>query len=69
MDRDLTQWAASLDETWIEFVYPPDLTSRRLNVETCWARYPGRLFTCTRRTGHTGRHAAGTGAHIVAVWP
>lgn len=25
-------------------------------------------FECTRFAGHTGRHAAGTGARIVAVW-
>lgn len=25
-------------------------------------------LVCTRPSGHTGRHAASTGPHIVAVW-
>jgi len=26
-------------------------------------------WSCTRQRGHTGRHAAGNGERIVAVWP
>ena len=28
----------------------------------------GGLWSCTRITGHTGRHAAGDGDKILAVW-
>lgn len=31
--------------------------------------HPYPAFTCTRHFGHGGRHAAGTGSRIVAVWP
>jgi hypothetical protein len=34
--------------------------------EPCGAQ--GEAFICTRRRGHTGRHAASNGSHIVAVW-
>lgn len=27
-----------------------------------------RRYVCTRIAGHTGRHAAGSGGRIVAVW-
>ena len=45
---------------------PPDLTAGRLS-ESCAERRQG--YTCTRRPLHTGRHAAGDGKHIRAVWP
>jgi hypothetical protein len=41
--------------------------------EPCNSRSPGygeysTSVVCTRMTGHSGRHAAGTGAAIIAVW-
>ena len=44
----------------------PDLTRADIGDTGCDASYGG--FSCTRRSNHTGRHAAGTGAQIVAVW-
>lgn len=44
---------------------PPDLTGD--NPRICAAANHG-MFTCTRHRDHTGRHAAGDGDHIVAVW-
>lgn len=46
----------------------PDLTSRQPDAHMCGAPQPGRLYVCTRRAGHTGRHAAGDGSRIVSVW-
>lgn len=36
----------------------------------CQARalVDGRGWQCTRRCRHTGRHAAGAGGRVVAVW-
>lgn len=52
-------------------VVVPDLT-RGLKTwpYMCAARRPGPDVPrmCTRRAGHTGRHAAGNGTQIVAVW-
>ena len=45
---------------------PPDLTPIG-GVAVCGEWWGTRH--CTRRAGHTGRHAAGTGERIVAVWP
>jgi hypothetical protein len=41
--------------------------------EPCNSRSPGygeysTSVVCTRMTGHSGRHAASTGAEIIAVW-
>lgn len=44
----------------------PDLTGEA--VPGCPAADPSGGFLCTRREGHSGRHAAGTGRSIVAVW-
>jgi hypothetical protein len=44
---------------------PPDLTGYQ--EQPCGQLW--RVWGCTRRAGHTGRHAAGTGREIVAVWP
>lgn len=46
---------------------PPDLTADG----DCPAVYGGPEwpYFCTRRNGHTRRHAAGDGTRIVAVWP
>lgn len=46
---------------------PPDLTSRMPGARHCCAEHPHGLV-CTRLPGHTGRHAAGDGDFIVAVW-
>lgn len=48
-----------------EFV--PDLNAWRWAGEVCWETSTSG-YTCTRPPGHTGRHAAGTGQQIVAVW-
>lgn len=53
---------------------PPDLTPASSITGGCpqqWVRMdrPNVVWACTRPGGHTGRHAAGTGTHIVAVWP
>ncbi len=49
----------------------PDLT-RSCWPSVCTARTRRSLgtahWTCTRRAGHTGRHAAGDGCFILAVW-
>ena len=46
---------------------PPDLTpSAHTMTPCCGAGWRG--LVCTRLRGHTGRHAAGDGQHIVAVW-
>lgn len=49
---------------------PPDLTSRPSwqpgGVEQC--EHTWRGWVCTRRAGHTGRHAAGAAGTVVAVW-
>jgi hypothetical protein len=45
---------------------PPDLC--RNQGSTCVA-IGDHSYICTRSAGHTGRHAAGTGRYIVAVWP
>lgn len=44
----------------------PDLTEDEMRF-MCLAEAP-RLYCCTRRRGHGGRHAAGNGFQIVAVW-
>ena len=47
---------------------PPDLTPSLIpGARHCCADHPHGL-SCTRRAGHTGRHAAGDGDVIVAVW-
>jgi hypothetical protein len=68
--RGRNRWEYRTESEW---TLPPDLTltgqgwragqSRIL----CLVMWHGRQ--CTRRAGHTGRHAAGNGTHIVAVWP
>lgn len=45
----------------------PDLTPSLLpGIRYCDGSWRG--FVCTRPSGHTGRHAAGDGEFIVAVW-
>jgi hypothetical protein len=46
---------------------PPDLNPGG----DCLAVYGGSVwpYLCTRPDGHRGRHAAGDGTRIVAVWP
>lgn len=65
---DRVGWHA-LDATTADYRrLPPDLTGwaqRNWRVD-CPARRPG--VWCTRPAGHTGRHAAGDGVKILAVW-
>jgi hypothetical protein len=46
---------------------PPDLTPTLVAFVCEVGRWRG--WYCSRARGHTGRHAAGNGTHIVAVWP
>ena len=47
---------------------PPDLTPPfRPGAHYCRAEHPHGVI-CTRLLGHTGRHAAGDGDFIFAVW-
>lgn len=46
---------------------PPDLTPCGRGTGGCPATWI--VFACTRHEGHTGRHAAGDGSRVVAVWP
>lgn len=62
------------EEKWEErataLPLPPDLTAR-LAGSFCDAQkrdLHGLPWLCTRASGHTGRHAAGDGRFIVAVW-
>ena len=70
-DEDLRVNAAIEWSRWDEggpTSLPPDLTpSLLLGARYCCADHPYGL-RCTRLTGHTGRHAAGDGDFIVAVW-
>jgi hypothetical protein len=45
---------------------PPDLLAYLNGAPVCGA---GTRVICTRLPGHMGRHAAGNGVYIVAVWP
>ena len=48
---------------------PPDLTASLLpGSRHCRAWHHQWGLICTRHAGHTGRHAAGDGDFIVAVW-
>lgn len=48
---------------------PPDTTLRdTTDMRGCHAEHPAGDLICTRLEDHTGRHAAGNGDHIVAVW-
>lgn len=53
---DLTGWHA-----WGKGIPCPDRLYFRGEVRTT-------MYVCTRHTRHTGRHAAGDGAHVLAVW-
>lgn len=49
------------------YALPPDTTPSLLpGSRHCCAGWRGLI--CTRLPGHTGRHAAGDGDFIVAVW-
>ena len=47
---------------------PPDLTPWRPGAGHCGAWQHPHGLICSRLPGHTGRHAAGDGEFIVAVW-
>ena len=60
-ERDRIEW-------WSLRSGVPDLTNqRRWKQKWCAGRHKNE-WLCTRRVGHTGRHAAGDGNVIVAVW-
>lgn len=75
-DRPHVRALALLEERWgdgwsvenPELVpgLPPDTTRGRW-PHLCTARVRSD-WACTRIAGHTGRHAAGDGEHVVAVW-
>ena len=46
---------------------PPDFTPDY--GAKCLSHHDLSGFVCTRWAGHTGRHAAGDGWSVVAVWP
>ena len=52
-------------------ILPPDLTPH--SRAACWAQHENRdrgtRYFCTRDRGHSGRHAAGSGTWVIAVWP
>jgi hypothetical protein len=62
-----------IDPAVQDSVLPPDLFWRRRNegerLQPCREEHRRHWFVCTRPLRHTGRHAAGTGSRIVAVWP
>lgn len=58
-------WSSGGDTAYEDL--PPDMMADDLDVRECFDLH-GTLF-CTRRHGHSGRHAAGDGERIVAVWP
>jgi hypothetical protein len=65
--RAATAWIRG-DEHAPDWV--PDLTIQLARDRPCCKAREGRKgFICTRLLGHTGRHAAGDGERIVAVWP
>lgn len=57
-----TRWTEPYDGT----VLPPDFTPFP-SADGCGSRW--HKYVCTRGENHTGRHAAGDGGVIVAVWP
>lgn len=64
--RSRVEWTVPVaTDAWAR-VLPPNLT-RGQWPHMCDSRLSD-AFTCTRTTGHTGRHAAGAGDCIVAVW-
>lgn len=71
LDRSSIAWHVAIDGGHLV----PDLTGP-VDEGTCAARAefrrPAERVThrafCTRRSGHTGRHAAGDGMVVLAVW-
>jgi len=62
--RSWVSWELELSDREKMRTLPPDLSP--VGTPICGA---GTRVTCTRPPGHTGRHAAGNGVYIVAVWP
>jgi len=63
--RSWASWELGLSDGEKRRTLPPDLLAY-VTRGLCGA---GARVTCTRLPGHTGRHAAGNGVYIVAVWP
>lgn len=65
MPHKLDSWEhAEPDQTHL----PPDYTPGGNMATICRATSPRYGYVCTRNPHHTGRHAAGDGLHILAVW-
>lgn len=68
----MTQWDSIGMAPGLYHTLPRDLTPSGRRPNRCWrvthATSPQGGFGCTRLAGHTGRHAAGDGDRIRAVW-
>ena len=53
---------------WTAADYNADTYRPETSGGMCLAYEPHGGYGCTRPADHTGRHAAGTGVSIVAVW-
>lgn len=75
-EHDHAWWVSWRDVVWAEVwkvSLPPDFTKSSYNSvcgrQRIFYRNTDELFAvCTRMKYHTGRHAAGDGDYIVAVW-
>lgn len=64
--RSYREWFMPQNMTDTDYeTLPPDLTGNCMYCES-WLD-DDRLW-CTRRQGHTGRHAAGDGCKVIGVW-
>ncbi len=63
MSTDPKTWIADPEDSTVT-----DLTPAWPYGDMCDIEHPGWSVVCTRTKGHTGRHAAGDGKKIVAVW-
>lgn len=60
------EWEVADEESVLDC--PPDFTGLRGCYQRCNEVQGDDDWVCTRIPGHTGRHAAGDGEHINAVW-
>lgn len=60
-------WEHTPGSGWIDHL-PPDLTDGGIDCFRPVCDELWRGYACTRRRGHTGRHACGVTGVIVAVW-
>jgi len=64
--RSWASWEFGLSDGEKLRILPPDLLAYLNGGPICGAT---ARVTCTRLPSHTGRHAAGNGVYIIAVWP